>query len=120
MWVKRTEKEILAAQTKAKRRRLHGSILAGAVFCAVLTFLPGRGRRQSGYTSLFLPMREIHDYLPVTLSIGIIGGWLFYHFLSKSRKSVICTRCEKTKFEDSETKCSCGGHFEDLETMKWV
>ena len=35
------------------------------------------------------------------------------------RVSMICPKCEATKLEDAVNECSCGGHFENLDTMKW-
>ena len=45
----------------------------------------------------------------------------FINFPVPPQKIVmICPKCEETKNDDGVLTCSCGGHFVDLRTMKWV
>jgi hypothetical protein len=116
--VKRTIDEILTAKDQAKRLRRYGAIAIGVAVCAFATFFRGRGW-SIHYASNRVPLEEIPSRLPFAVVLGALLGWFFYRSPSR-RKTVICPKCEKTKTEDSQWDCSCGGHFEDLETMKWV
>ncbi len=118
MWVKRTDEEILAGQAKAKRLRLYGAIAMGVAVCVLLAFFRGKGW-SFHYGSPYVPLEDVPNRLPLAAIFGFLFGWFFYHF-PRRRKTVICPKCEKTKFEDSQLDCSCGGHFENIETMKWV
>jgi hypothetical protein len=118
MWVKRTDDEILAAKEHAKSLRRYGAIAIGVALCAILTFFRGRGWSVY-YPSNRVPLEEIPSRLPLAVLFGFIVGWFFYRSPSR-RRTVVCPKCEKTKVEDSQWDCSCGGHFEDIKTMKWV
>jgi len=118
MWVKRTDAEILTGKDQAKRFRRYGAIAIGVAVCAFFTFV--RSRRWSiHFSSSHVPSDDIPSRLPLAAIFGILCAWFFYRSPSR-QKTVICPKCEKTKNEDSLWDCSCGGHFEDLETMKWV
>jgi hypothetical protein len=118
MWVKRTDEEILAAKIQSKRLRRYGAIVIGVIVCALITFFRGRGW-SAHYASNRVPLDEIPTRLPLAFVFGFLFGWFFYRRPSR-RRTVVCPKCEKTKFEDSQWDCPCGGHFEDVETMKWV
>jgi hypothetical protein len=118
MWVKRTKQELAAAKLEAKRGRRFLAILLGGVLCLGFTFLHGKywSRR---YSSVFVSLDEVPHRLPFSLVGGVLAGFLFYLSKPASRKTVVCPRCDKTKWQDSQMECSCGGHFEDIETLKW-
>jgi hypothetical protein len=118
MWVKRTDDEILAAKTKTKRLRRYGAIAIGVAVCAFGVFFYGKGW-SIHHASNRVPLEEIPSRLPLGILFGFLFGWFFYHSPSR-RRTVVCPKCEKTKSEDSQWDCPCGGHFEDLETMKWI
>jgi hypothetical protein len=44
---------------------------------------------------------------------------LLYYKFHRERPVMICPKCEVTKYDDNMTECSCGGHFEKLEEMKY-
>jgi hypothetical protein len=119
MWVKRTEQELEAAKQDAKRQRRLLAILVGGLVCLGVAFLHARSWRRHGYTSAFVSLDEVPGRLPFSLAIGVIIGLIFYWSKPASRKTVICPRCEKSKWQDSETECPCGGHFEDIKTLIW-
>jgi len=43
-----------------------------------------------------------------------------YWFALRDDRKLICPNCGKTKFKDTILQCSCGGHFENAEEMKWT
>jgi hypothetical protein len=119
MWVKRTEAEVAKAKTDANRIRLRWAVVAGAFSWLNCTFLHGKGWR-SRYTSVFVSLEEVPMRMLEFLPVGVFLGWLVYRFRTKPRQVMVCPNCEATKDEDSVLACSCGGHFEYLETMKWI
>jgi hypothetical protein len=119
MWIKRTEQEIAAAKLEAKRGRRFISILLGVVVCLGFAFVHIKTRRNPSNTSAFVSLDEIPSRLPFSIVGGVIAGLLFYWSNALTRKTVVCPRCEKTKWQDSQTECSCGGHFEDVQTLRW-
>jgi hypothetical protein len=119
MWVKRTDEEIEAARKKAKRSRIYLSVAFGVVVGVVSLFFRGKGWSLH-YATRQVSLEEVPYRIPISTIVGLSCGWIFYRFLQPTKKTMICTKCEKAKSEDSQTECSCGGHFHDLETMKWV
>src|ERR1700722_174561 len=120
MWTKRTDQEIASVRAKARRNRIF--IAAGfTIFCFILSVLGhGRYRRYRNHSA-----DEAFDNSPVNLLFVIPSmvffGWCSYRFLLfGKRKVVLCPKCEPTKYEDVQPDCPCGGHIEDMETMKWI
>jgi len=118
MWVKRTEEEIAAAQARVNRSRRYEAVAVGIVVAVLLTVLRDKSWIL-GHTSPFVPLEEMPPRIPFSIISGFFGGWLFYHF-RPHQKTVVCPKCEKVKVEESVPECTCGGHFENIETMKWV
>jgi hypothetical protein len=119
MWVKRTEQELEAAKQEAKRERRFFAIVLGGIACLGFTCLHGKYWRRHGYTSAFVSLDEVPDRLPFSIAGGVIVGLLFYWCKPASRKTVICPHCDKSKFDDGVTRCSCGRDFEDIKTLIW-
>jgi len=70
-------------------------------------------------------LSDMVDSVPSALLISTITGLISYWFVFRNYTSpkgdaLICPKCEKTKFDDGTLDCPCGGHFEDIKTMKWV
>jgi uncharacterized membrane protein len=119
MWVKRTDEEIEAARKQTKRSRIYTSAALGIIIGIAFLFFRGKGWSLHHATNQ-VPFEEVPYRIPISTIVGLLCGWIFYCFLRSNKKSMICTKCEKTKSEDSQTNCSCGGQFHDLETLKWV
>jgi hypothetical protein len=117
MWVKRTQEEITASKKRRRRGRIKEAIFFGAVI-VLATFVCGGGR--TGRPLSIVPLEDVPRQLPVSLFVGFIVGCIFYCFPGDGGKNVVCPKCGKVEGKDSQTQCSCGGHFEDGETMKWV
>ena len=67
---------------------------------------------------------DMVDSVPIALLISTITGLISYWLLFRENPSpkgvLLCQKCEKTKFDDGILDCPCGGHFEDIQTMKWI
>ena len=118
MWVKRTEEEIAAAKRRGRIGQIRGALFMSAVIGSLTTFFRGGGR--SGRPFSIVPMEEVPDHLPLSLFFAVIASLVYYRFLGNSGRNMVCPKCDKVKGKDSQTQCSCGGYFEDAETMKWV
>jgi ribosomal protein L37E len=119
MWVKRTEQEILEAKAKAGRHRIPSAVVVGFIFGLVVTFFRG-GDWMFHNTSPFVSVEEFPGRLPFSIFAGISAGLACYFLANKRQTTVVCPECGKTKFQDSQPDCDCGGHFENIKTMKWV
>lgn len=120
MWVKRTQQEIEDAKREVKRNRKFLAVLLGIAICLGSTFLHGKYWRRSGYASVFVSFSEVSHRLPFSATGGVLAAFLFYWCKPMSRKTVICTHCDKAKADDGVAQCSCGKDFVGLETVKWV
>jgi hypothetical protein len=118
MWVKRTQEEIATAKSRDRRRRIIGAIYMGVFVGLLTTFI--RGSARHGHPISIVPLEEVPDRLYSSLVFAVVFGLVFYCFPGNSRRNMVCPKCEKVKSKDSQTQCSCGGHFEEGETMKWV
>jgi hypothetical protein len=52
--------------------------------------------------------------------VAVIFMQFFKLPVLKRKIVMICPRCEAAKNEDGDYSCACGGHYEDIRTMKWV
>ena len=118
MWVKRTEFEIEEQRRRQRRSRLRVAALFG-VFVTLLTALTFGGREIDDRHRFTVPTREILSRLPLSIAFGAVAAFAMYKF-QRERLTMICPRCEATKHDDGISQCSCGGHFEMMESMKYV
>ena len=118
MWIKRTEAELAEEQQRQRRRRLRAALLGGAFVLVLVTFFFGwrEGGRRGRLT---VPVRELLSRLPFAVTAGTVCSFILYKW-ERKRPTVICPKCETTKYDDGIMQCSCGGHFEPIETMKYV
>ena len=114
MWVKRTEEEVARARIAAKRGRLYSAIVSGIFLWSACTLCHGWSRRDS---SLFASAEEIPARAIVAGPFGVLLGWLVYR--TTKRRTLICPACGAAQGEGPDRTCSCGGHLESLDTMKW-
>ena len=123
MWVKKSPEEL--RKPFSKKRRLLGALAIGTIIFLGCVFTNGG---VVGYvrTGVFFKRHiyEMVDSIPSALLTSLIVGLIAYRFLFSEnpppQDTLMCPMCEKTKFDDGSYSCSCGGHFEDIGTMKWV
>jgi hypothetical protein len=119
MWVKRTESEITEERRQQRQNRLRSAVVFGVLVTIFTTCFFGReeaGRRGGRFT---VPAYELPQRLHFSIPCGVLVAFLFPMF-GRKRPVMICPKCEVTKYDDSVAGCSCGGHFEKIEEMKYV
>lgn len=117
MWIKRTETEMLEHRKRQRRKRLLEAIAGGLLVLLIVTFL-FEWRGSSG--PFKVPMEELLSRLAWAALAAILSGFVIYRLDRFQAPMMVCPKCEITKHEDGEDKCSCGGRFELMETMKQV
>jgi hypothetical protein len=88
----------------------------GVLVTALCTFAYGGRVHSPG----FVPLDQIASRVPSSIVLGAIVGIMTYWFALRDDRKLICPKCGKIKFKDSILQCSCGGHFENTEEMKWT
>jgi len=118
-WKKRSPEEIAAVRRTRQRDRIKAALVVGVLVTlgTSLTF----GWREAGDRGRFLvPAQEILARLPLTLIFGTVAALLYYISASRKKPTVVCPKCGTVKDSGASAQCSCGGHFEKIEEMKWV
>jgi len=112
MWVKRTESEMAAERLRQRHSRLQVAMAYGGFITIATAFYYGWswGRHRFAVPASQIPLCAVLS--------GVIMTLLYYKF-HRERPVMICPKCEVTKYDDNMTECSCGGHFEKLEEMKY-
>jgi hypothetical protein len=118
MWVKRTEAEVADERRRRRRSRLWAAAAVGAFVMLMCTCLFGR-RESDERGRVAVPLDELLSRLPFGIVAGIICSSVFYKW-ERNSPMMICPQCETTKYEDGVSRCSCGGHYEPMESMKHV
>jgi len=104
-----------------------GPIFAIAGFIILLTFFRG-GIEAATKGSYLVPFDEIPVRFTDAMFVGIvifILCWIielrYPRPLDPNKEpTLVCPKCEKVKEWDGMLPCKCGGHFEDIQTMKWM
>ena len=87
------------------------------VLVAVLCAFASEGVRFHAPRSI--SFNEIVSRIPLFIVLGFIVGIINYRFALRSDRQLVCPKCGAIKFSDNILQCSCGGHFENIEEMKW-
>jgi hypothetical protein len=75
-----------------------------------------------------IKIKELPEYLDIFLIVSLIIATLVLlfslfvpkYFIRDYKTTLICNKCFKVKNPDNETKCECGGSFENISLYKWV
>lgn len=127
MWVPKTAEELKTAKQRSHKKYKRTISLSVLGIVAAITFFRG-GIEAATKGSYFVPLDEIPgrfvNTLIVLLSIVLLS------LIFGTRRSnpddeegelaLVCPKCERVKAWDGYLPCECGGHFEDIRTMKWV
>ena len=117
MWVKMTTEEMAASRRRKIRSKLFDDVIMTLFATTVVSFIPSWRENQNLH---FRPLGEAVG----RFAIGVVPVFVLFVILRRfeGRKPVptmICPKCEATKFFDGNSACPCGGSFEFLETMTW-
>jgi hypothetical protein len=116
MWVRKAESEI---RQERGRKILKNFYIFFILFLCLLIIPDKFGIcMRYGYCHPSLDWPEIYHRLPLYFAIASVFAFFASHW--KHNETMICLKCERAKFKDSNTACACGGTFEDLEKVKWV
>jgi hypothetical protein len=119
MWIKKLPSEIGTTKQPEPSKDFVLPVILGILATLLTTFFGG-----TAFPGGALPNPDPLHELPFGLFLGILLGLYFYVSLNRKPKHVpkdmICPNCETVKRDDQIMECSCGGHFEDITTMKFV
>ena len=120
MWMKLTDKDRQNREIEDRRKRLPWAVLLGILIFLGVVFCQG-GRfthHHSGPKTIY----EMSQDFPFALFFAPLATWIMYRYgiMKNKRITVICPRCEKVEYRGFQTQCSCGGHFENIDDMKWI
>jgi hypothetical protein len=115
MWIKQTPEEIAVTRQARRRGWSRGSLLFGSIIFLLVLFTNGRHSRSGQFfvAGYLYPRR-----LGISIIAGIVCG-LFHRYFDKKVPTVVCPKCGAVKYQDECLQCKCGGHFENIEEMKW-
>ena len=119
MWQKLTEEKINKARRKITRTQKCQATVVGIIFGVISLLFWSKGSAAK-HSSPFVSWQEMPARISYALTIGLAIGGLYYYRLIRKQKMVICPKCEAAKYQDNVIRCSCGGDFVDMVTVKWV
>ena len=123
MWVNKTPGEIVADNSKKPTNCGKWMVYALVGFFLLLPVVFNIGRLSYRPGPFVRSYHQIMDVLPGVLILYILAIIMlqFVGWPKLQKKRVfICPKCEAAKNDDGNYSCSCGGHFVDIKTMKWV
>jgi hypothetical protein len=126
MWMRKTEEQV------ARESRVWPS-LGGPAALFLICFLASIGiaiqgpRQGAGQVNWPHSWSEALFGATFIAMVAAIAGYVLQVLLrrklsslTKYGKIVICDACHRVKHRDGETKCECGGTFDDFEKWTWV
>jgi len=128
MWVMKTPAEQATSEIRNKRIKLRAVMIYPASLTLIITIIftftyPRLGSVRNGGAFL-VPQDQWLTQLPSAFIVGVLMGvatfLLIIYPTNPPKVTLVCTECEKVKVDDGITSCSCGGHFVDIKTMKWM
>ncbi len=127
MWKPMTSDEILAEKTKNPPPGLLKSwFSAFSIMCLLAGFARKTGWTKETTTVMPISWAELLNELPLILLVSLLGASFYIIGVYRKRKKLaktewLCLSCESALFHRGQPRdCSCGGHFHELSTLKWV
>ena len=121
MWVKDDSKTRERLKLISRNEKIKNAVIIGITISIFFTFCYG----WAGYFTkggFFKSLDQIALDFPMPILFGAVVGLVYY--LSNINRvenlKLVCSRCGKVKDDDGMIPCECGGHFQDIKTMKWV
>ena len=121
MWVNKSPEEIQPSAKPGKLAKWPVIFILSLTYLAIMIFNCGRLTQRPG--PFIRSYDEIMRSLPCIIFLWLVTLIVvqFIKIPALQRKVVmICPKCEEAKDDDGVLTCSCGGHFVDIRTMKWV
>jgi hypothetical protein len=115
MWVKRTPEEIVITKRKHLSVRIRTAVFMGIFVTVLCAFVRGNRLHAPG----FVPLDQVLSRPVMPVVLGVIVGIINFWFALRDDCQLVCPKCGTIKFRDNILQCSCGGHFEKIEEMKW-
>src|ERR1700733_2968424 len=115
MWIRRTPEEISKAKREHRSIRIKSAIFLGGVVAIITAFLYGG----KFHAPQLISFNQVISRILFSIILGVIMGIISYWFALREDRQLVCQKCGKVKFRDGILECPCGGHFENIEEMKW-
>jgi hypothetical protein len=120
MWVKRTPEEKDKAKKQRRSMRIRQALMIGVIVVVADLFMYSNVRSYRGPADqIIVPFDQIAPRVPGAIFMGIIAAIIMDWFSFRGRRELVCPKCGQIKYRDNNLQCSCGGHFEKREEMKW-
>jgi hypothetical protein len=120
MWVKRTPEEIVKVKKQRRSMRVRQGLMIGVIAALSTLFMYSNVRSYQGPADqIYVPPDQVPLRIPGAIIMGIIAAIIIDWFTFRVKLELVCPRCGHVKNRDDILKCSCGGHFEKREEMKW-
>ena len=125
MWIRRVPSEIVAIETRKRRRRF--SPIAPMFLALGLMLIDWGVRRNTlGAFSLmssvfFLSVLTVFSLL--YLSRVLLGRYQLFTpspFSVPRKATMICVQCHSVQTDTESHVCACGGHLEPVEHWRWL
>ena len=116
MWVKKSREEQQKVITHENFMKFIGPLVGAVLFSLMITFTRGGTDNLSRF---FLTPNESLQRIPTALIFGI----LYYILIARKthkESTLVCPICGSVKKDNGKIDCECGGHYEDIKTMKWI
>lgn len=116
MWVRKSPQEVSESKWRCHWRRVTDALGYGLLAGIARLFISG-GRLHG--IELHFSIGDIRSDAFSAVILGAFTAIVLYLFELLKHKRVVCPRCGKTEDKGNSGLCSCGGHFENLDDMKW-
>ncbi len=121
MWVRKNDIEIQQTEQGEERSwRVYRPLVAAAIGVGASVLFGGVifAEQRSAPAPLFA-MGPIAEGMLVTAVAGYLLGIIFLPRRKIAQCCMICPACERSKKDDGNTACPCGGTFEPVAHYRW-
>ncbi len=116
MWVRCAPDELELRRKERGWRRVKEAAVCAALMSLFLILV--YWERPTRTFNALTPGEEWLSRAPAAIAVGALVWFLLLR--EKPRPTVICPKCEATKYHDGILVCQFGGRFEKVDELKWV
>lgn len=122
MWVKKPETESIRDRNKKLIVHLVVAVVVWIVLSSIAAIIPGWGETGIHVNSLDDFIHRLPTKLICLSFIIVVLVWPDLRTEKNRRglRTVVCPICGQVVTSDENNFCSCGGHYVDIEKMKWI